>query len=82
MIDSREELSKLFLIRALSSDVRIILVLPDTEEETIAMAHRSRPRYLTYINSNFLGLATVVSKMCEDRCASEVFQNRQHTIDG
>jgi hypothetical protein len=56
-------------------DVRIILVLPDTEEQTIAMAHRLRPRFLTYIDSNIAALGTVVSKMCEDTRDVEVFQN-------
>jgi hypothetical protein len=44
-------------------DVKILLVLPDTEEETIAMAHRFQPRYLTFVDKNIPALATVVDRM-------------------
>jgi hypothetical protein len=43
--------------------VRVLLVLPDTEEETIAMAHRFQPRYLTFVDKNIPALATVVDRM-------------------
>jgi hypothetical protein len=46
-------------------DIRILLVLPDTEEETIAMAHRFQPRYLTFVDKNIPALATVVERMRE-----------------
>lgn len=65
LIASREDLLDLFSIRHLFRDVRIVLVLPDLEDQTIALAHRLRPRYLTYIDSYFPALATVVNKMCE-----------------
>jgi hypothetical protein len=72
---SPKDLFELLPLRPVFRDVRIILVLPDTEEQTIAMAHRLRPRFLTYIDSNIAALGTVVSKMCEDTRDVEVFQN-------
>ena len=63
LLASREDVLDLLAIRHLFRNVRIILVVPDLEDETIALAHRLRPRFLTYINGNFLGLATVVSRM-------------------
>jgi hypothetical protein len=60
-----EDLLDVLAIRHLFGGIRLILVLPDTEEDTIAMAHRLRPRYLTYIDGNFLGLSSVVNKMVE-----------------
>jgi hypothetical protein len=74
LIGTQEDLFELLPLSPLLRDVRIILVLPDTEEKTIAMAHRLRPRFLTYIDSNIAALGMVVSKMCEDRRDIEVFQ--------
>jgi hypothetical protein len=65
VLSNRKDLMKLRSIRPMFRDVRILLVLPDTEEETIAMAHRFQPRYLTFIDKNIPALATVVERMRE-----------------
>jgi len=65
LIGNREDFLDLLAIRHLFRNIRIIVVVPDTKHETIAMAHRLRPRYLTYIDGNFLGLSAVVNKMSE-----------------
>jgi hypothetical protein len=65
LLASREDVLDLLAIRHLFRNVRIILVVPDLEDETIALAHRLRPRFLSYIDGNFLGLATVVNRMCQ-----------------
>jgi len=65
LVGNREDFLDLLAIRQLFRNIRIIVVVPDTEHETIAMAHRLRPRYLTYIDGNFLGLSAVVNKMSE-----------------
>jgi hypothetical protein len=43
--------------------IKIILVLPDDEEETIALAHRLKPRYLCYLEDDCSELGQVVNKM-------------------
>jgi hypothetical protein len=53
-------------------DVKILLVLPDTEEETIAMAHRFRPRYVTCVTGNLSALGAVVTKMRENSSELEI----------
>jgi len=63
VLSNRNDLKKLRSIRPMFRDVRILLVLPDTEEETIAMAHRFQPRYLTFVDKNIPALATVVDRM-------------------
>ena len=65
LVGNREDFLDLLAIRHLFRNIRIIVVVPDTEHETIAIAHRLRPRYLTYIDGNFLGLSAVVNNMCE-----------------
>jgi len=63
VLSNRNDLKKLRSIRPMFQGVRVLLVLPDTEEETIAMAHRFQPRYLTFVDKNIPALATVVDRM-------------------
>lgn len=60
---SREDLFELVSIRDLLDDLRIILVVPDREDETIAKGHELRPRFMTYIGGEFLDVAGVLGKM-------------------
>ncbi len=55
----REILSRIDLLR----DFRIVIIAPDHEVETTALAHQFRPRYLTYLNGDFGDLAAVLRKM-------------------
>jgi hypothetical protein len=61
----RDDLTKLFLIRELLYDLRLILILPDMDEETVAQGHRLRPRFLSSIHHDFSQAAAVISKMLE-----------------
>jgi hypothetical protein len=63
LLADAEDFLDVLAMRHLFRDVRMIVIVPDTQDETIAMAHRLRPRYLTYIDGNFSGLSTVVDKM-------------------
>jgi hypothetical protein len=60
---NRLELSGIFKILDELGDVRLVLVLPDEEDETIAMAHRLRPRFVTYTNGDYSELRQVLQKM-------------------
>ena len=64
-LSDREDMLDVLNIQHLFRNTRVILVVPDLDEKTIAMAHRLRPRYLTYVNGNFPALRTVVEKMRE-----------------
>ena len=63
---SRQDLLDLLSIRDLLDGIRIILVLPDREDGTIAKGHRLYPRFLTYADSDFLDVAAVLSKMLQN----------------
>ena len=63
LVASREDLLELLSIRNLLDGIRIILVLPDREGDTIAKGHRLYPRFLTYADSDLLDVAAVMSKM-------------------
>lgn len=63
LASSREDLVDLLSIRDLLDDLRIILLLPNREKDTIDKGHTFRPRFLTYADCNLLNVAAVLSKM-------------------
>ncbi len=65
--DLQEILSRIDLLR----DLRIIVIVPDHEAETTAIAHQLRPRYLTYLNGDFSVLAAVLRKMVRSYLPNE-----------
>ena len=60
---SREDLSDILSLRDLLGNVRIILVLPDRDRDTIAKGHTLRPRFVTHADSNFVEMAAVLRKV-------------------
>jgi hypothetical protein len=65
MAGERNELFDFRSIDHLLGGTRLILILPDQGEETLRTAHRLRPRYLSYADSDFSGLAQVIEKMAQ-----------------
>jgi hypothetical protein len=63
----KEELSSLLALQDLLSDMRVILVLPDRDDETVAMGHRLRPRMVSYNDGDYLDVAAVLTRMNEKR---------------
>jgi hypothetical protein len=60
---SKRELVDIVSLGHLFDDVRIILILPDRKEETIALGHRLRPRFLTFGDDDFTEVLGVLGKM-------------------
>ena len=58
-----EDLLKILSLKDLLSDIRIILILPDSKPDTISKAHAIGPRFLTYLDSYVEELQSVLSKM-------------------
>ncbi len=61
----RSDLLRLLSLEEWIEDVRILLVLPDRRRETIAMGHRLRPRFLSYVDSDPGEIASVLARMLE-----------------
>lgn len=59
----REELLRIVSLRDLLQGLRVVLHLPDQEEETISLAHCLRPRFLSNSESDFSDTISVVRKM-------------------
>jgi hypothetical protein len=63
LTSSREELQKILSIRELLEDTKIILIVPDTNPETIREGHMLRPRFLCDCDSNFVAVVAVLGLM-------------------
>jgi hypothetical protein len=59
----REELLRILSLRDQLQGARVILLIPDREEETISLAHRLRPRFLSNSEGDFLSTMSVLRKM-------------------
>ncbi len=60
---TKADLQDVFSLCDLILDLKIILILPDDDEETMAKAHHLRPRYLSWLDDNFLDIGAVLKKM-------------------
>lgn len=61
----REKLRELQSLDQMLETLRIILILPDADPQTIALAHSLRPRYVTNIQGDFQDVAAVLRKILE-----------------
>jgi hypothetical protein len=75
LADTREELSALFLIRKLLDGVRLILILPDHSEATVAIGHRFHPRFLSFTDNGIREVPAVLGKMLGDSPEPTMHQN-------
>jgi hypothetical protein len=60
---NREDLENIVSIQNLLFDSRIVLILPDREEDTMALGHTLRPRFVSYRDSSFKDVGAVLNKM-------------------
>jgi hypothetical protein len=66
LAEKKGDLEDLLSMSNLFRTMRIILVAPDRDKETIAAAHLLRPRLLTYRDSDFADVFTVLTKIIAD----------------
>jgi len=58
-----QDLLALKSIWELLQDMRTILILPDGSEETVAVAHTMRPRFISYGDRDLHAVTAVLEKM-------------------
>jgi len=66
---SHEKLSEIIPLRRVLEDVRTVVVAPDQDPKTVALAHQLRPRFLTYTNSNLEDLTSVLQRMIKSEAS-------------
>jgi hypothetical protein len=52
IFSNREELREMVSLSYLFSNLRIILILPDHQPETIALGHKLYPRFISFVDSH------------------------------
>jgi hypothetical protein len=60
---SREDLEEMGSAREFLTNIPLLLVLSDQEPETLALAYRLLPSYITYVDSDLSQLLAVVRKL-------------------
>jgi len=63
LAESRDELLKISELIDWSWNLRVILILPDHERETISIGCKLNPRFTSYIDSDFNVVGAVLEKM-------------------
>lgn len=65
LVSSKVELNHLNLISLwnLLSDMKTIVILPDSNPDTVAKGHILRPRFLSYCDGDFQDVAAVLGRM-------------------
>ena len=61
------ELENMLNMRNILSDSRLILILPDREEKTVACGHKFFPRFMCYADSDLTDLVAVLEKLVGDK---------------
>jgi hypothetical protein len=57
------ELPDILSLRELLWEMKLILVLPDNNADTVAKGHSLRPRFLSYSDGNFNDIEAVLKRM-------------------
>jgi hypothetical protein len=63
--DGRKDLDTLTLLRDLLSTVRLILVLPDSEKDTLDAGYRLMPRFVSSSSEDISMIGPVLERMSE-----------------
>lgn len=60
---SREDLQSLLLVKDLFFNIPLILILPDSDQETLKMGFKLLPRFVSFKDDSFRDVKMVVEKM-------------------
>jgi len=64
-VPTSEDLEGVLLFKESFWDLRIIIILPDAEQDTIKKAHSLRPRFVTWADDDFTGVGIILKRMTE-----------------
>ncbi|MEN6311485.1 MAG: hypothetical protein ABFD80_08110 [Acidobacteriota bacterium] len=60
---ARQDLRELGAMRDFLGGVRTLLVLPDEDRETVALAHKIFPAYITYVDDGISEIVSVLKRL-------------------
>ena len=61
----RKDLLNIIAIQKLFGVIKIIIILPDREDESVKIGYKLQPRFLTYVNGDISEVHGVLRKMLE-----------------
>ncbi|MEI6127003.1 MAG: hypothetical protein WCQ99_10680 [Pseudomonadota bacterium] len=61
----RQDLLAILSMQKLLSGIRVIIILPDREDESVKLGYTLQPRFLTYVNGDLTEVHAVLKKMLE-----------------
>ena len=76
MAANKKQFSDLLFIKEALRDIKIILILPDRESDTISRGHKLYPRFVSYIDSDFKEVGAVLEKMIKNKQSEECKKNQ------
>lgn len=62
---TRGALEMIMAIQPVLEGLKVVLVLPDRDADTIGKAHTFRPRYFTYVDTDFSEIVGVLQKISD-----------------
>lgn len=65
LLSSRDELDELFSVREFICNMPVIMIAPDSRPETLSIAHRFYPRFVTSPEHGFNEVVLVLEKMLD-----------------
>ena len=65
MLENKAILERVYEVGKWFYGCRLILILPDSDNRTIAMGHSLGPRYLSYLGGDYSDVAQVLKRMLE-----------------
>ena len=68
---NKKQLSEVLLIKERLRDIKIILILPDRESDSISRGHEVYPRFVSYIDSDLKDVGAVLEKMMKNKRREE-----------
>lgn len=70
VIADRAELEEFLPLRPVLANTRVILVLPDLDDETRSLAERLNPHYVGSVEEDFVEVATTIDEFLRDQRVS------------
>jgi len=61
----RKDLLNILAVHKLFGLIRIIIILPDREDESVRIGYKLQPRFLTFVNGDLAEVHAVVANMLE-----------------
>ena len=65
-ITTEQELNTMLSFHAYLENMKLILILPDRNRQTISDGHKLHPRFVSYVDSDFSDVGAVLEKMIEN----------------